>query len=203
MKIKEIYPVLLIILMITLILTVEIGQDKAIYAFSKIFAGESGPVEEPVNAEKSKETIEKITKTKLTLKEELYHGEDREGDKEPATADIKASRSGFRFSRTLDMIATAYDLSYESCGKYPDHPEYGITASGTKVQPGTVAVDPDVIPLGTRLYIASTDGTPDYGFATALDTGSAIKGYRVDLFMENKEDALAYGIRQVKVYILE
>ncbi len=103
----------------------------------------------------------------------------------------------------MDMVATAYDLSYESCGKYPDDPYYGITASGTKAQPGTVAVDPDVIPLGTKLYIASTDGSPDYGFATALDTGSAIKGYRVDLFMEDNRDALDYGKRQVKVYVLE
>lgn len=204
MKLKEIYPVLIIItLMIILIITVEIGQEEAIYAFSRIFAGESGPAEEPADVEKAKETEEKITQAKLILKEKLYHGEGKEEDKELITADNKTSRSGFRFSRALDMVATAYDLSYESCGKYPDHPEYGITASGARVQPGTVAVDPDVIPLGTRLYVASTDGSPDYGFATALDTGSAIKGYRIDLFMESKEDALAYGIRQVKVYILE
>jgi len=116
---------------------------------------------------------------------------------------IATSRSGFRFTKELDMVATAYDLSYESCGKYPDDPYYGITASGTKAQPGTVAVDPNVIPLGTKLYIASTDGSPDYGFATALDTGSAIKGYRIDLFMENNSDAINFGVRQVKVYILD
>ncbi|HHZ03421.1 MAG TPA: hypothetical protein GX396_10910 [Tissierellia bacterium] len=116
---------------------------------------------------------------------------------------VATSRSGFRFTKELDMVATAYDLSYESCGKYPDDPYYGITASGTKAQPGTVAVDPNVIPLGTKLYIASTDGSPDYGFATALDTGSAIKGYRIDLFMENNSDAINFGVRQVKVYILD
>lgn len=117
---------------------------------------------------------------------------------------VATSRGGiFRFSNEMDMVATAYDLSYESCGKYPDHPEYGITRSGTKAQPGTVAVDPSVIPLGTKLYIASTDGSPDYGFATAEDTGSAIKGYRVDLFMEDNQDALNFGIRPVKVYVLD
>jgi 3D (Asp-Asp-Asp) domain-containing protein len=116
---------------------------------------------------------------------------------------VATSRGGFRFTNQLEMVATAYDLSYESTGKYPGDPYYGITASGTKAQPGTVAVDPSVIPLGTKLYIASTDGSPDYGFATALDTGGAIKGNRIDLFMENGKDALNFGIRHVKVYVLE
>lgn len=117
--------------------------------------------------------------------------------------EVATSRGGFRFESELDMIASAYDLSYESCGKNPGDPYYGITASGTKAQPGTVAVDPSVIPLGTKLYIASTDGSPDYGFATALDTGGAIKGNRIDLFMEDGTNAKNFGIRQVKVYILE
>ena len=116
---------------------------------------------------------------------------------------VATSRGGFRFKSEMDMVATAYDLSFESTGKNPGDPYYGITASGAKAQPGTVAVDPSVIPLGTKLYIASTDGSPDYGFATALDTGSAIKGYRIDLFMEDNQDALNFGIRQVKVYILD
>lgn len=116
---------------------------------------------------------------------------------------VATSRGGLRFKNEMDMVATAYDLSYESTGKNPGDPYYGITASGTKAQPGTVAVDPSVIPLGTKLYIASTDGSPDYGFATALDTGSAIQGYRIDLFMEDNQDALNFGIRQVKVYILD
>jgi 3D (Asp-Asp-Asp) domain-containing protein len=116
---------------------------------------------------------------------------------------VATSRGGFRFETELDMIATAYDLSYESTGKNPGDPYFGITASGAKAQPGTVAVDPSVIPLGTKLYIASTDGSPDYGFATALDTGGAIKGNRIDLFMEDGTACDRYGIRQVKVYILE
>ncbi|MEA5094206.1 MAG: 3D domain-containing protein [Sedimentibacter saalensis] len=140
-----------------------------------------------------------------SLEEEIVYIEPVEEIIEVGTKEyvVATSRGGFRFDQELDMVASAYDLSYESCGKYPDHPEYGITASGTKAQPGTVAVDPSVIPLGTKLYIASTDGSPDYGFATALDTGGAINGYRIDLFMENGTDAQNYGIRQVKVYILE
>ena len=140
-----------------------------------------------------------------SLEEEIVYKEPVEEIIEVGTKQriLPTSRGGFRFKNEMDLVATAYDLSYESCGKYPDDPYYGITASGTKAQPGTVAVDPSVIPLGTKLYIASTDGSHDYGFATDLDTGSAIKGYRIDLFMEDKADALNFGIRQVKVYILD
>lgn len=98
--------------------------------------------------------------------------------------------------RALYMKTTAYDLSVESCGKSPEHPAYGITASGTKVHEGTVAVDPDVIPLGTRLYI---DG---YGMAIAEDTGGAIEGNRLDIYMADKEDCLKWGVKTRKVYIL-
>jgi 3D (Asp-Asp-Asp) domain-containing protein len=116
---------------------------------------------------------------------------------------LVTSRGGFRYSNELVLTATAYDLSYESTGKNPGDPEYGITASGTKAQPGTVAVDPRVIPLGTKLYVASIDGSPDYGFATAEDTGGAIKGNKIDLFMESGTDCYNFGRRQVKVYILD
>lgn len=116
---------------------------------------------------------------------------------------LVTSRGGFRYSNELVLTATAYDLSYESTGKNPGDPYYGITASGTKAQPGTVAVDPRVIPLGTELYIASTDGSPDYGFATAEDIGGAIKGNKIDLFMKSSKDCDDFGRRSVKVYILE
>jgi 3D (Asp-Asp-Asp) domain-containing protein len=59
-----------------------------------------------------------------------------------------------------------------------------------------VAVDPDVIPLGTRLYI------PGYGLALAADTGGDIVGNRIDLCMEAHSDAWSFGRRMVKVYIL-
>ncbi len=108
-----------------------------------------------------------------------------------------------RYQKAFIMRSTAYDLSFESCGKYPDHPEYGITFSGTHARPGVVAVDPRLVKLGSKLYIESMDRMPDYGFAKAEDTGSAIKGNRVDLFIENRAQALRYGVRTVKVYVLE
>lgn len=109
----------------------------------------------------------------------------------------------FRYSKVIIAEATAYDLSYASCGKYPGDPAYGITYSGTQARPGVIAVDPRVIPLKSNVYIESLDRTADYGFAKAEDTGSAIKGNRVDLFIGDNAAALRYGRRNVRVYIIE
>lgn len=109
----------------------------------------------------------------------------------------------FRYTEVISMKATAYDLSVESCGKVPGDIGYGITYSGTKARPGVIAVDRRVIPLGAKVYVESTDGTRDYGFAIAEDTGSAIKGNRIDIFIGDRKSALSYGRRNVKVYIIE
>lgn len=109
----------------------------------------------------------------------------------------------FRFKEVLIMEATAYDLSYQSTGKNPSHPQYGITYSGTKAHSGVVAVDKNMIKLGSKLYVESLDSTHDYGFASAEDTGSAIKGNRIDLFISDHSRAMAYGRRKVRVYVLD
>lgn len=109
----------------------------------------------------------------------------------------------FRYKKVLNMRATAYDLSYESCGKNPDHPEYGITFTGMKARYGVVAVDPKTIPLYSRLYIEAADGSWAYGFAVAGDIGSAVKGDIIDLFYDDEEFVRKFGCKRVKVYILE
>ncbi|HEX2945102.1 MAG TPA: 3D domain-containing protein [Clostridia bacterium] len=116
---------------------------------------------------------------------------------------FKTSRGDtVRYSKVIDMRATAYTSSFEETGKAPGHPLYGITASGVKARKGVIAVDPRVIPLGTRLYVELPGKTPDYGYAVAADVGGGIKGNRVDLYYENKADAMNFGRRKVKVYIL-
>lgn len=112
-------------------------------------------------------------------------------------------REGMTFSRVISMTATAYDLSYQSCGKRPGDRGYGITASGMRAQRGVVAVDPRVIPLGTKLYIESADGSYVYGYAVAGDTGGAIKGNKIDLFMDSYSECMQFGRRTVNVYILD
>ena len=72
----------------------------------------------------------------------------------------------------------------------------GKTASGAMARPGTVAVDPDLFPMGTKFYI------PGYGWAVAQDTGGAIKGRHLDLFFWMHASARLWGVRtkQVKVW---
>lgn len=93
--------------------------------------------------------------------------------------------------------ATAYDPSPEQNGGYG-----GITAMGTALRPGVIAVDPKVIPLGTKVYIEHMDGTP-YGYCIAEDTGGAIKGNRIDILFMNNADAIKFGVRDMKLYILK
>jgi 3D (Asp-Asp-Asp) domain-containing protein len=71
----------------------------------------------------------------------------------------------------------------------------GHTASGIPVGPGVVAVDPSVIPLGTRLSI------PGYGQGIAADTGGAIVGARIDLWFSSHAEALAWGRRSVTISV--
>lgn len=96
------------------------------------------------------------------------------------------SRGGerFDFREAKDMEATAYTYTGRR------------TATGVYPAVGMVAVDPRVISLGTRMYIEG------YGFATATDTGGAIKGDRIDVFMETYTQCMNWGRRMVKVYLL-
>lgn len=94
--------------------------------------------------------------------------------------------------RVIVMQATAYDPTAGS-----------KTAMGTRARVGAVAVDPKVIPLGSKLYIESIDGFASYGYATAEDTGGAIKGNRIDLFYNSNAEANRFGRRNVKVYVLD
>lgn len=143
------------------------------------------------------------------IKEEVIHVEAlvkpidqvfEEGTKDVFTND----RGDFTARKAIKMVATAYEAGPRSTGKRPGDKGYGITASGARAKRGTVAVDPRVIPLGTKLYIKSlTPGVPDYGFAIAQDTGGAIKGNKIDLFMNTVWECLQFGRRPVMVYILK
>jgi len=109
----------------------------------------------------------------------------------------------FRYTKVLDMYSTAYTSSYSDTGKSPGDPYFGITSSGMRAQQGVIAVDPSVIPLGTRVYVEVAGSTPDYGYVIAADTGGAIKGNLIDLYFEDAATARSWGYKKVKVYILE
>jgi uncharacterized protein YabE (DUF348 family) len=101
---------------------------------------------------------------------------------------LQTSRGTMRFSRVVEMEASAY-LPTDGSGD-------GVTATGIPARYGIVAVDPRVIPLGSRIYVKG------YGMALAADTGGAIVGDKIDLCMENAEEAWSFGRRLVKVYVL-
>lgn len=107
-----------------------------------------------------------------------------------------------RYSNVKNMNATAYTASFEDTGKHPDHPAFGITYTGMKVREGMIAVDPRVIPLGTKVYVEVPGSAPDYGFAIASDIGSAIKGNLIDLYFGTPEEVRQWGRRKVVVYVL-
>lgn len=107
-----------------------------------------------------------------------------------------------RYSKVLKLKATAYTNSYRDCLKNPGDYGYGITYSGLKVRTGIIAVDPKVIPLGTKVYVEIPGKAPDYGFAIAADIGSAIKGNLIDLYFDTNEEAVRWGKKNVVVYVL-
>ncbi len=92
--------------------------------------------------------------------------------------------------RVFTVRATAYTSDPRENGGW------NVTAIGTKIRRGVIAVDPRVIPLRTRVYVEG------YGFATAEDTGGAIKGNRIDVVMDTKRQSRNWGVRNVKIYIL-
>ncbi len=94
----------------------------------------------------------------------------------------------------LQVEATAYTNTDEGCGIY--------TATGTIARVGAIAVDPRVIPYGTRMFIVSNDGKYVYGICTAEDCGGAINGNRVDLYYDTTAECFQFGRRACKVYIL-
>ncbi len=101
------------------------------------------------------------------------------------------TRAPQNYKRVINMTATAYAPGPLDNGKWDKQ-----TYAGGTVRPGVAAVDPSVIPMGTKLWVEG------YGEAIAEDQGSAIKGNRIDLVFNDRKAAQDYGIKQVKVYVL-
>lgn len=129
--------------------------------------------------------------------------------KSPATGSMKGSSVTVsaprqeQVIRAMKVMATGYTAGYESTGKRPSHPQYGITYSGVKVRRdkntiSTIAADPKIFPLGTILYV------PGYGYGVVADTGSAIKGRKIDLyFSTTKQVFKEWGKKEVEVLVIK
>ncbi|MBP2649856.1 MAG: hypothetical protein H6Q74_681 [Firmicutes bacterium] len=97
-------------------------------------------------------------------------------------------------AKVLDITATAY-----APGPHDNEQWGNKTYIGTNVRPGVIAVDPRIIPLGSRVIIKYADGHKEY--AVAEDTGGAIKGHRIDVAKWTVDEAHRFGIKPVKVYV--
>lgn len=130
-------------------------------------------IQKEVEKLKSKVTSEAVTKTS------------KDNSSQNKSEPIKAASGG----KTLVMEATAYSTSEPELGRY--------TANGTDlhVNPRVIAVDPNVIPLGTKVTIEG------YGTYIAADTGGAIKGNRIDIHFQTVEECISFGRKNVNVTI--
>ncbi|MDZ5713779.1 ubiquitin-like domain-containing protein [Jeotgalibacillus haloalkalitolerans] len=144
----------------------------------------------PVVASVPRETTKKAVASNSASEPEASESEasTAEASSQPAQTSSSSEPSG----RELTMSSTAYTASCAGCS--------GITATGInlKANPGmkVIAVDPSVIPLGSRVYVEG------YGYAIAGDTGGAIKGNKIDIFIADRASALAWGNRTVKVTVM-
>lgn len=121
---------------------------------------------------------------------------------EPVTRIVEYGTAGtitingvsYVYSRMLEVTATAYSAESRPTAR---------TATGTQPRTGIIAVDPKVIPLGSKVYVEGANGKWAYGIATSEDTGGVIKGNIIDLYFNTYAECFAFGRRKAVVYILD
>lgn len=174
---------------------VEIPFTSNEVANPDMFQGERKVIQAGQKGIINKKVLNRYVNGQVRLTLVLSSQKEREMVPEIVQVGTKAPQNminGKKYVKKIRMKGSAYDPSAGS-----------RTAMGTRARVRAVAVDPRVIPLGTKLYIESTDGFPTYGYAVAEDTGGAIKGNRIDLFYNTNREANRFGRRDVMVYILE
>ena len=124
-----------------------------------------------------------VTKEMPTVPQKVYSQTDKRDM--PKVSKVPSREIRVKPYKVYTMISTAYSLNKNN------------TVSGLRPGPGRVAVDPSVIPLGTRLWIEN------YGAAVAADTGTAIKNMRVDVWFKSERTCKIWGVRTVEVKVYE
>ncbi|MBM7622209.1 3D (Asp-Asp-Asp) domain-containing protein, partial [Bacillus tianshenii] len=145
---------------------------------------EEAPAEEPVTEAPAEEAPAEEPVTEAPAEEAPAEEPVTEAPAEETPADEEVVKE-------LTMTATAYTASCEGCS--------GITATGINLLENpdmkVISVDPSVIPLGSKVWVEG------YGEAIAGDTGGAIKGNKIDIFIPDKQDAINYGVQEVQVKV--
>ena len=136
--------------------------------------------------------VEPVTQSWLSVTDDVLTHIDANADGSGTLT--TASGQELPYTQVLSCKATAYTTQRQSWKK---------TATGTTARVGAIAVDPRVIPYGTRMFIVSADGSITYGVATAEDCGGNIKGNRIDLFFDTYDECVSFGVRTCDVYLLD
>jgi len=153
--------------------------------------------DKPGKAAETNKADQSSTKASPSEKSKQANEKAADSEKEKTSTAKKASdKTPENYQQVLDITATAYAPGPHDNDQWGDK-----TYLGTNIRPGVIAVDPDVIPLGSRVYIEYPDGRGVY--AVAEDTGGAIKGNRIDIAKWSVSEAEDFGIQKVKVYVLE
>ena len=180
---------------------VQAGVQGAVSARSRVVTDPDGSlsitsmgttVSQPVDEIVAYGTqVEPVTQSWLSVTDDVLTHIDANAD---GTGTLTtASGQELAYTQVLSCKATAYTTQRQSWKK---------TATGTTARVGAIAVDPRVIPYGTRMFIVSADGSITYGVATAEDCGGNIKGNRIDLFFDTYDECVSFGVRACDVYLL-
>ena len=164
------------------------SQVQEINTVGSAYAVDVNTVDE-VEATEAVEVAENITELKVQAAESDLNNVEMIEEEPVRENVVETSYGAINYTNVMSMEATAY-LPTDGSGA-------GVTATGVRATYGVVAVDPRIIPLGSKVYI------PGYGVALAADTGGAIKGYKIDLCMESYSECMRFGRRNVTVYVLE
>lgn len=159
---------------------IAIGQELEIKGVN--VEQEEAPATEVTNA-----TKEKKQENTQSSEQKTQKNKSEETSKKENNTQEKPS------GKTISVSSTAYTASCDGCS--------GVTSTGVDLNKNpnakVIAVDPNVIPLGTEVYVEG------YGYATAADVGSAINGNEIDVYVPTKDKAYSWGVRTVNVTIVE
>ena len=174
------------------------GQEEVLVAGTMGQMQKTASVEY-TNAEQTQHVVLKETVVKQPVNRIVKVGTGTDlNSNAPAIGDgviVTADGQVLTYSHTDTFRATAYTHTDAGCNM--------TTATGTTVRVGTVAIDPKVVPYGTRMFIVTNDGKYIYGIATAEDCGGGVKGKEVDLYFETTKECFKFGVRRCTIYFLD
>ncbi|GIO38589.1 hypothetical protein J41TS12_34500 [Paenibacillus antibioticophila] len=196
-----------IALFITVLLVQAIAADSKIQAMNDHTGNVMNGYTLQLRMEQYKTMAQRLEKFQVMLERNqsnqltpVLAGQEQKNTQNSTVATV--ANESAKAAKKVKVIATGYTAGYESTGKHPNHPQYGITYSGVKVRRdkdtiSTIAADLKVFPIGTVLYI------PGYGYGIVADKGSAIKGNKIDLYFKTTKQVFKeWGKKEVEVQII-